>query len=80
MAQKAEILLYQEANTALISTVNYFISQGLPVYTIQHIVEVINNNLLDIVDQETKKAQEEYQQALALEQKEQQAGVEKEAE
>ena len=68
MAKKAPILLHQEAQTALIQTVNYFIQEGVPMYELQNIITLILNDLSKAIDNEMKQAREEYQQAVIAEQ------------
>lgn len=68
MAQKAPILLYQEAQNTFVNTINYYLQQGLPIYNIKNIVDMLNNDLSKLVEQESLKAQEEYQKAVAEEQ------------
>lgn len=67
MAQKPAILLYNEAQNALINTVNYFIQQGVPVYEMKTIFDTLASDLNKLVEQETKKAEEEYNSALEAE-------------
>ena len=62
MTQKAPILLYQEAQSTLVNTINYYISQGVPSYELQAILNLLTRDLAALVEQETKKAQEEYQE------------------
>lgn len=69
MAQKAPILLYQEAQNSFVNTINYYLQQGLPIYDIKNIIDILNTDLIKLVEQETKQAQEAYQQALAAEEK-----------
>lgn len=69
MAQKAPILLYQEAQNSFVNTINYYLQQGLPIYDIKNIIDILNTVLIKLVEQETKQAQEAYQQALAAEEK-----------
>lgn len=66
--QKPHILLYHEAQGALIQTVQYFIQQGVPSYEIKQIIDTIGIDLAGVVDQEIKKAKEQYQEALKQEQ------------
>lgn len=67
MAQKSPILLHAEAESALINTVNYFIQQGVPVYEMKSIVDVLKRDLDILVEREVKAAEEEYQKAAAEE-------------
>lgn len=69
MAQKAPILLYQEVQNSFVNTINYYLQQGLPIYDIKNIIDILNTDLIKLVEQETKQAQEAYQQALAAEEK-----------
>lgn len=76
MAQKAPIILYQEAQGMLVNTINYYIQQGVPVYELKAIVDNIQSDLSKVVEQETTKAKTEYDEAVAKE-KEQETKSEK---
>ena len=67
MAQKSPILLHAEAESGMINTVNYFIQQGVPVYEMKSIVDVLKRDLDILVEREVKAAEEEYQKAAAEE-------------
>ena len=68
MAQKSPILLHNEAQTAVIQTISYFLQQGVPSYEMKAIVDAILPDLNELVTQDMKKAEEEYKAALAAEQ------------
>lgn len=68
MAQKSPILLHNEAQTAIIQTISYFLQQGVPSYEMKAIIDSILPDLNAIVEQDMKKAEEEYQKAVAAEQ------------
>lgn len=76
MAQKAPIILYQEARGMLVNTINYYIQQGIPVYELKAIVDNIQSDLAKVVEQEITKAKIEYEEAIAKE-KEQETKNEK---
>ena len=67
MAQKSPILLHREAQSALIQTVQYFIQQGVPSYEIKQILDMISLDLSGLIEQEIKKAEEQYQADLEKE-------------
>ena len=69
MAQKPPILLYHEAQGALIQTVQYFIQQGVPAYELKQIIDIIGTDLANVIEQEIKKAREQYQEVLEQEKK-----------
>ena len=67
MAQKPQILIYNEAYNTAINMVNHFISEGLPVHEMHQIMSTISADLLKLVEQESEKALKEYQAALEAE-------------
>ena len=64
MAQKPAILLHNEAQNALINTVNYFVQQGVPLYEMKAIFDTLGADLTNLVEQELKKAETEYNTAV----------------
>jgi hypothetical protein len=50
MAQKSPILLHNEAQTAIIQTISYFLQQGVPSYEMKAIVDSILPDLNAIVE------------------------------
>ena len=70
MAQKPPILLYHEAQSALIQTIQYFMQQGVSAYELKQIIDMIGTDLASATEQEIRKARESYQKALEQEKKE----------